>query len=236
MDTRFYILITPQHTGTWFWLNFLTRHPEIDGFAVRDNFLQGIEGFGKILSTGVEIDKDKDLSKEVQYRMGYKSVIHFHGPDSPEHLILIGVASPLLTTRDPLLSLISRFQRFPEKEDLDILETFVWMAKYVYRFSPHLYKIVSIDLIQLEKRIHELKEILDWFNLDTDEDYIKRWADRWPKIPTLEYELKEKYHAGDVSFIKQTMPVLWNLLIRKEDILRPWLESIGYKDLLWWNQ
>ncbi len=236
MNTHFYLIITPQHTGTWFWLNFLTRHPEVDGFAVRSNFLQGIEGFDRILSGGIEIDKDKDLSKEVQYRMGYKSVIHFHGPDSPEHLMLIATAYPLLTTRDPLLSLISRFQRFPAKEDSNILDTFIWMAKYLSRFSPHLYKIVSIDIIDMENRIPVLKSVLNWFNLTIDEDYIRRWVDRWPKIPTLEYELKEKYNDGDIEFLQRAMPNLWDSLIRQEGLLRPWLESIGYKDLLWWNQ
>ena len=49
-------------------------------------------------------------------------------------------------------------------------------------------------------------------------------------------ELKIAYEKGDVDYIKKTMPKEWEYLIEMREILQPFFENMGYKDLLWYDK
>ncbi len=50
-----------------------------------------------------------------------------------------------------------------------------------------------------------------------------------------DYPLKQAYYDRDLSYIKSKLNDNLEALISMEPILRPPLEKLGYKDLLWWG-
>jgi hypothetical protein len=55
-----------------------------------------------------------------------------------------------------------------------------------------------------------------------------------PKLNTSgDYPLKDAYRAGDLAGLSELCGL--EHLIESEDLLRPFLERRGYRDLLWWS-
>lgn len=50
-----------------------------------------------------------------------------------------------------------------------------------------------------------------------------------------DYPLKEAYMNKDIDFIKEKLDKVFDLLREQEPILRPSLEKLGYKGLMWWS-
>lgn len=63
-------------------------------------------------------------------------------------------------------------------------------------------------------------------------NWIKEWG---PENSAGNYPLKQAYCRGDTSDITSDISGVWDFLCKREDKLRPLLERIGYRDLLWWS-
>lgn len=210
-----YWVITPQHTGTWFFLRFLDSLQQTKGIFTRSKLIEAFELKEWIITP--------------------KSIIHAHIAHVVDSFVLIANTAPLISMRDPLAAIISKLKRYPEfEEETNMIDVFVSMAKILPKLDAP-FKISCIDLIKPENRLESLLGILEWFSLEDEPKKLKNWAEKWPKYPCWDYELKTKYFEGDIDFLKRFIPKAWEQITKEEEVLRPWLEDLGYSNLLWWS-
>lgn len=217
-------LPTIQHTGTWFCINLLLQHSQVTSFS--------------------------EL-RDLKFGDGY-TLIHTHFGDGetwhpndaskfkPFYVVkeLIGACPSVIPLRDPLASLITRHIRCPELQHSYIIEGFVALAQI---YKENNFYVLPIDLYSdksFEERLLVLREFLVAAGLP-EESYIKFWAASWPIVNSvrgLDIELYDNFAKGKIEPIIKVIPEEWAYLKNKESILRPFLEELGYKNLLWWDK
>lgn len=226
VSSKTLMIISVQHTGTWRLLNWLRTHPDLNHFAF-------IHNLGR-LSAG---EMDDNPHKESLAPCGRWQLLHEHlgytdcqwnwksfdeyGPFSFPYPAIV----PL---RDPLQSLITRHRRQPElypHEDL--------LASWRHLVRPEYmgWNFVPIDPWDPSR----LESALLAAGLGENPDWL-RTLDPSEKANTCgDYPLKTAYENGDLKYIYQQMPLTLMALKRHESKLRRFLESQGYRDLIWYR-
>lgn len=73
-------------------------------------------------------------------------------------------------------------------------------------------------------------------NLAIDFELVKDFARRWPRFNVLKNNTdKAFYYKGQKVILKDLHPEIFRELEIYEERWRPFFESLGYKDLLWWS-
>ena len=88
------------------------------------------------------------------------------------------------------------------------------------------------------KHIHKLKPFYVTMDLDNKQDLIYRginFKDLKHHNATEHHPLKQAYYDRDLLYIAKELKDNMRALIDLESVLRPPLEELGYKDLLWWD-
>ena len=131
------------------------------------------------------------------------------------------ISQIIVPIRDPLLSLISNYERRkPQNTDKKIAKTkkrqllcWILWANEIFKLNPFH---VPVDL--------------DVSHLKYGDVYFKNIGIYNTKG---NYPLKQAYRNGDLFYIKSKLDL--RDLVKMEYLLRPPLEQLGYKDLLWWK-
>lgn len=222
MQKRPAILLTSvQHTGTWWAIATLRNNPKIGGFAHVHNL--------DALTSGTMSSNPHNES----VRGPGTLLLHDHwGSTDPnwtwatvdEWDVTPSSRRTLAPMRDPLQAMLTRHNRHPEKyPHMDHLRAFLGISQQdftFFRVSPFSYPAFGLAM----QRVGLYDPV--WISqIDT--------AARPNTSGT--YTLKKAYLDGDFRTIRRQVPEIVHNLMDHEDILRPFLEELGYEDLMWWS-
>jgi len=235
-NDKIIFLPTVYHTGTWFGLNFLYQHSRVvcvqTGNMTDLTDIELLCGGKIILHSHMMGWRGNDL-----YGYGLASGRDRNAVRWEEVLTFMRAYPTISTIRDPLASLITRQKRHPGFSHKFIVDGFVELAK----LSAFGLFLVPVDLYAKKspgERRGLLRKVLEIVGLP-EEEYASSWAEKWPlhnSIPGLGgWDLHEYYAAGDVEPIIEAIPDDYAYLKSKIRILKPFLQKLGYEDLLWWN-
>ncbi len=231
------------HTGTWTTLAWLVLHKEVNGLMLSTHVQDVLRG--------IETPEHRQESGTYYQKFDQSMVYHEHV--RPDHLfpdqmsrtqMVMATTNPtVIPVRDPLLSLISYQNRaviHGKMGGQGFLPTLHVLNRWVYLAEQ--FEILSqFDHIQF----------LCWdimgFNAESTLWGVARnlgFQDREPsKVggelannSTGGYALKNAYATRNVTAIRQEIAGDgFQELVNREKILRPFLEGIGYTDLMWWS-
>ena len=241
-----------QHTGTWSTLAWILKHEGVNGFLAYPHIFDILEPDQE---SGIYPVHPMESGEMVE-RWDPRLVLHDHmklDPKVPTRIdrtqVLISTVNPtVIPIRDPLASLIS-YQVRAEKDGRTTENGFAprshvdtWVAlaqtwrgilfKYAHiRFMPW-------DLLGKGDRF-EIAETLVGISQDLG------LRDALPSMQCAReiihnndlgsYDLKRAYLKRDLGFINENVSHGAVLeLMQNTDILRPFLEGLGYKKLMWW--
>lgn len=151
---------------------------------------------------------------------------------------LIGRYPSFSATRDPLLSIITRQERVPDLKHFYIIDGFLSLVKLI---EVHSLLLVPVDLYvrkTVSERLSLLHRMLEVVDLP-EEPYVESWAAIWPKYnfsPGDPSRLRQGYDSGDLNIIMEYIPEEYSYLKSKEAVLKPFLQKLGYENLLWWEK
>ncbi len=246
--------LSVHHTGTWTAIRWLTSHKGVEGFLQEDHVSEVMEGDGEV----VHQIEDFLLKGEFHPKMVYhehvrieakKATISGYLPDlwwsrglAPAQVVLIGTHPTLIPMRDPLASLVT-YQRWAERDGRLDAKNFSprnhindWCAlavshRILKRFG-HC-RFVCWDL--LDGEIDPLFEVAENLGLEDRTPSIE-FADGKVLNTAGEYPLKTAYAESNVDELRKGIDHEgFDLLRSRERLLRPFLEELGYRDLVWWS-
>ena len=224
-----------QHTGTWFACEFLLSLKNSFGHE-REHVFQWHK-----LENGEQRLPFAALN-------GRKPVIVSHlagGADGPtdEHRgkhITIGLARNLaeywptvVPLRDPLLSLITRQLRHPERDHGYIIDAFCELWKLAGNVHWLPIDVGERPLDRKDRLVEITAKILGGWTRET-EDFLTQWIAPAYNVTPPEHPLKLAYRTGDFGEIHAAFPEEFDLLLERRGEIRELLEPIGYQ-LPWWN-
>ena len=207
------ILVTSiQHTGTWFTIE-LCRLIE------------------------------KEVHQHHLYTTG-EDVAHDDKPihRTPEQIMRIcNRYWNIVPIRDPLAAVITRDVRLPHLSHCYIIEAMCWLAE-THSENPFNAFYVPIDLLgsqEVEDRLRFIAWMFGDYGITTTSEELFTFVSEW-KAPlynvSLPSDLKADYRLGNYVAIKAALPMETGLLEKKCDILQPFFEEFGYRNLLWFNK
>ncbi len=219
------------HTGVWFLLEFLMEHSEVFDQVMEMRNMLGRRGGGRRIL--------------IHSHFGQGVT---HHPDDTEKFIrdkvlldLIGIHPIVTTVRDPLLSIITRQLRHPDLWHTYIINGFMVLAEQLATKRADVF-IFPVDLYRnksYEARLVILRQVLNFLNL-AEEPYVKFWAAAWPRFNSVGYKMAREtrrwYKNRQVEPISYLFLEEYRYLQAREKTLRPVLERLGYRDLLWWSK
>lgn len=154
----------------------------------------------------------------------------------------------VIPIRDVLASIVSRKRRYPEEPASFIIDEFILIIQVFEKFNPFSFPVDLYTktkdreglLTALEGRLGV--KIKNVNNVDK-----KEFAETWPsenkttdfclkELGNPRLELKQAYDLKNLDYLKYILSEEWEYLMKKRDILQPFFESLGYKDLLWFKK
>jgi len=230
---------TVPHSGTWFLLELFKTNPLLHnvelGFVMFKEDHRSLEKRNVIHTHLHGNDHVLENLATKRGKMHDKLGRNFYRDfNMPLMDAMVKQFATVVPVRDPLASIVSRHRRHPE-------------------FAPHNYMIegwlhvirkwarddifyVPIDTeLSAEERSILLNHMCDHCALKPW-SAVEKWAEKWTRknVTALRPEFAERYKAGDVDWIRKTFPNEWAQLVEYRGVLQPFLETLGYKDLLWW--
>lgn len=239
---------TIQHTATWTTMDWLDRQ----GYNIVEtvqliNVMRGnakrtcLKG-GKLQKWGagmspVALHSHFSCLKPNPVYQGQKAV----GGQMPHQLaIAISMTNPtLIPMRDPLAGCIRKQRQFDQNQrghdGAGHLFNWVGLAGIWPELcqAPRPLVLLAWDA-QTVSREEALKRATERLNLD--QEITKTFIQDNPVQNTMgNYPYKKAYLERDSDYFKSKLPDLWTKLKEAEPVLRPFLESHGYRNLIWWS-
>lgn len=177
--------------------------------------------------------------------------------------ILTLVSPFVFLIRDPLLAMLSHKERSKRSRDskaeheapfnsrlpiiLRVWDYFIAVAEEFKNKEISEVVYVPLDLYEeKDSLIHQhnigvaremlLRSILAAYNLDIYYEFVRDYATRWPRFNVLKNNTdKAFYYKGQKAILKDLHPEIFQELKIYQERWRPFFESLGYKDLLWWD-
>ena len=227
-----------HHTGTWTTLKWLESHQDIQS-VIELRFLTTalLEGSYSYMTT--------------QFWSGDRTAVHAHfaysraGTEMDPASLALGLShQTVIPLRDPLaVCLTAQFRtdtRHQGFDGLDAITELGVMAQAIPLlracsiFEP---VVIPWDLAPgPSERVAWLQQFRRKLALE-DSKATFHWADRWPiENSKGDYAFKQAYIQRDRAHLKRSLPGVWKALEGIELSFRPFLEEVGYSDLLWWGQ
>lgn len=216
---------TVQHTGTWFAISTIEH-------MLNQQMIQ---------SDYIYSHPNRPREEQINFHSLREGLYHTHLPSGlvPYFMFdaLANTHKTIITVRDPMLSLISRQNRYPEgSPHEDILDGFEYIAsldsKNIFWFPIDLY-----DTVKERKQL--LLNLAEFLEVEPDEKYITSTAKKWDLVNTNHdiSLLKAKYTSGDVKevlnfFTKRGSRFLATQTGKK---IKDFLIRVGYRDLPWFK-
>lgn len=232
------LLITPQHSGTYFLEALLADHPEING-RVR---LEAAETTHDYLAR---------VRRDLQNHNNRSGVVTFHSHifDCGHLMFLATLIPTILTVRDPLLSLITCYTReSPGQKNIftgkrygvQLIERHAEFIKTINALGEPDYTL-PVDLVAKHGpggRRTIIGDMLKAVGLKSYKNMIEKWGNDWKVVRSLNrrhHNVKEAYERGDAKAVQKLLPdEYWGALQDNKNVLRSYLEKYGYRNLMWW--
>lgn len=225
-------LLSIPNTGTWFTLNLLLLHPEINYHI---DYNSGFFGIGR-----------KELNRYKFKYIGLKDNVdkiiyrrHIMGPKTHGDIDLLCMGhKAIIPMRDPLASLISKKNRNPIEPAYEHVEAFEYIATSPWAQKSFFFPIDTDEFKSDEKSRHGLAlDLFDSFlNIPIDNiNDLYIWAkENEPKNAMEDYPERQAYLNGDIERATAKCKGEFEYLKSKKNVLIPFLKQLGYKDLMWW--
>ncbi len=202
---------TVQATGTMFLLNFFE------------------------LITG-----NKDVSLPHALNEGFKhevNLVHIHvewgGGYFPQINQMCARSHVVIPIRDPLASVVRCGAVQTPEWSVSRAKSFLELMVIGEAFNAIYLPVDLLASQSFGKRFEALNNILPDIYEGKKKYLCNEWAYKWPIHNGRSYDLKQLYQDKNVKELSN-LPG-WDTLIENKSILQPWLERIGYRDLLWWE-
>lgn len=246
--------LTQHHTGTWSTLAWVLKHRGVDGFLTREHLFDILESTGKDAEViPVHPMESGDLVEKFDPRLVFHEHIRLD-PTKRNRIdgtqVMISLVTPtVIPIRDPLASLISyqsraeRAERTPENGFAPRSHVESWVAlaqtwehvlkKFAHvRFMP--WDLLGLgDRFEVAEKLFEISTALGLFDGNPSMTCAREMIHN-NNLGT--YPLKKAYQDGDLITIKDGVSQgAVNLLTSKQKLIRPFLEFLGYTDLMWWT-
>jgi hypothetical protein len=248
---------TVQHTGTWTLLHWLDSLADVGGIIEYRWLYETLMGEQrKVPVKGGQIIE--------RWGAPLVTVFHHHiQPDDAgerpwpqKHCLAMALAlRTVIPVRDPLASCLTSQRRLDKNcaDQVHELEESVkglgtsgltqavrWAAlaralPLLQTYAEHPPVWVPWDVVKPSEREAFLDAARQALGL-TDQGHTLTFAQQWPLDNTQgDYAYKQAYIQQDAVWLEGQLPRLWAYLRSLEPDLRPWLEGLGYKKLLWWS-
>jgi len=226
-------IASAPHTGTWFLIEFLRSLPEVSNFVELPVLRKSKTCVRREVSPGA-------------WEMGLVgqgiNLVHSHFQEEDMALIrMMGLSNPtIIPIRDPLASILTRHNRYPKQRHTHMIGHWERMAGSFIKFKDEFQAtFVPVDLGANDSAVREASlgaaysAIVDHgdFRWEPIRAFMER--DPWPNSRG-DYDLKRAYQDRDRDFLRNQIPMEWVELLRIKPTIQPFLESMGYDDLLWW--
>ncbi|MHA1809357.1 MAG: hypothetical protein ACTSYH_03490 [Candidatus Heimdallarchaeaceae archaeon] len=185
-------------------------------------------------------------------------VIQFHIGETNTSFISNAAAVSLsrlypcaIPIRDPLLSLLTRHVRSSCLDDFNlfyIITAFSFLSNLGGKSESRFFPIDLLGKLSIEERIEIVTNFFQSINFVPENgfSYVDYWVGNWsPLGSTSSYNKKyvvekwtrlmDAYNNRDVAIIRSEIPSAFLYLKSTEKVNRPFLESLGYSNLLWWD-
>jgi hypothetical protein len=222
-------LVTPKHTGTNSVADLLCQSPDVAERWASLNWalwqghhhLHGAEKRSQVFHHHVGLHPCSFNDRE--RHPWYRSLVH----DAILPWMLEETHGPLITTmRDPLGSIVTSRRRRPEQPTDWIVDSFLTIRD--------LHQLRGVEPFCIDK--HSKQDILKLF------ERAEVRPPRGPALrrvettaPGLRPHLHVAYRMCDMEFLMDKLGEDIEYLQERESLLRPWMEKLGYEDLLWWS-
>ncbi len=213
-------------------IEFLQKHSDVDNFVEM-----------QVLRKNDTLMRDF-VSGQAGLIAGATNLIHGHfNHDNIKMMQAFATTCPVvIPLRDPLLALISSKQRDRSQHGqyLHVVDQFVDMVAKIdvcrKVYDPLYFPIDLIDKEDMNDRRDALRAVLIHTGLD-DPGYSWPVAKDWPRPNSRDddHDLKRAYLDGDFKTVKLHLPKEVERLKDAECVIRPLLERVGYRDLIWWG-
>jgi len=255
-------LPTIQHTGTWFVIETLKLHPDVEAY-VEAHLLRRLSQRGTPLAQTMY---DKESFSEDGFTIIQQHIplwekaknLHSPGQGASDILFaaLICSVPTILPIRDPLLSLITaRNRREKNNVPVDIVFMVHIWAQVVRDFEalnniadPFYLPVDLLGKAHTGIRIQCVERMMEHCGLEIENvctleghsvhSLVSDFCTEWPVVRSTKgkFENKDKYLEGDTGYFKKKMAKEWKELKAAEPLLRPFLERLGYENLIWWSK
>lgn len=208
-------------------MELLRKHPSIEYFSFMSELdLVQLENSTSLIQVHFGLPNLNDIVTE--YGEDYKSKFL---PMDQIREWMDKADKVVIPLRDPLLCLMTANSR-PHPAD-GIINGFVTLASW--QLQNVFY--VPVDLYankDREQRLDLLNNLFTYLDL-SKEPFLEEWAE-WPFRNTIRHRYNDLYHTyrkGRFEEIRYLVPKA-KILKRKRNTLQPFLESVGYQNLMWW--
>jgi len=216
-DSQSVAVLSIQHTGTWFAIDFLRSHPMAGPFH---ELVEVIHAGGLVTRSVIHAHLIKDVHPaDAHKHMGFEGLA-----------ILAATGRVIVPIRDPMLSLITRHARHPMMDHRYIVQAYQALA----RLRPPV-TYLPVDQTPLGRE-NRLRAVLGAAGLPALTGHVEAWAHHWPaKNPTHLSAEKQAYHNGDWGHLRKAMGAEIAALLSAKSDLVPFLSELRYHALPWWS-
>lgn len=219
-------VVSVQHTGSWFTIEACVASPDIK------------EVFMLTRTPHVQIEAMRNHVRKFVFHDHFSTSYHDTHLVSP-----IAVDCPIvMPLRDPLLALITRQSRAPELEHAYIVMGIMEIMTIIEKYNVFL---LPVDIPRSEvERIAVLSAMYTFVGL-TKPAKLKGYAAKWkphnttaamtPDKVARRKKLGSVYDQRDYATLKKLIPISLWVLEQVQPRLQPFMESVGYEDLMWFK-
>lgn len=238
---KYIYLPTPQSSGTWWAIDALRKHPMVQGAVSHVNLLYHHNNWA-LVDGWKDNPHNESLASDLSYYDGTQVTLifsHYGGipgtgfnrwrPQNGNEWMM-QVLPSLSPLRDPLIGMIRAWHREPMLYPHDyIMNNYLHIAQRGNTLGVNFWRMEPFDYDGFFNAVEAvgLPLLEEWL---MQLNFNKRIND----TPG-ECDLREDYKNGDIKAIAKKLPIPWRRLTENEPVFRPFLESYGFKDLLWWS-
>ncbi len=211
VDADAALVLSIQHTGAWFVLDFLTNGGGGGGVT---------ELAGAMEATGLQ----------------HRTALHAHTGlnmmvTKVEALpVLSATGRAIVPVRDPMLAMLSRHARHPLLAHDHLVGSFVGLAEADLDVT-----YIRVDCPESDRRA-SLDAVVEAVGWDLGEQHMTTWAGDWPIVNGSEtIPAKEWYRARQWDKLWPVLGPEITALLAARPVLVPFLKSLGYEELPWWT-
>ena len=220
------LVLSIQHTGTWFAIEFLRQHSHAGPFHELNKMIGGPLTEKSVVHAHIAGPEFASGQSRALGRKDGTNAI----PTYPAYEILIETDRVIMPVRDPMLSLLTRHGRHPLLAHTFIVDAFTRVAK---KHEGVLFLPVDCEP---DRRKALLYDVLTKANLAWDDPYIEIWSRDWkPQNVSPDTAEKQWYRDGVWDKLYPVLKEEIDLLLENKHVLIPFLQELGYKELPWWT-